>query len=154
MKNAFILLVTIFALSACKTAEEKQAISPVALTEELKAKVILKSGEVLTVTNRLDNIKVADIEKVTLLNDNASWEIFYKDDNKQVGDLKLRKNTTAALDRNKVLVVVDGVKTPKSYDMNTLSPNNIKSINVYKGPSVKEKFNTVEFESVIEIFTK
>ena len=154
MKNAFILLVTIFALSACKTAEEKQAISPVALTEELKAKVILKSGEVLTVTNRLDNIKVADIEKVTLLNDNASWEIFYKDDKMQLGDLKLRKNTTEALDRDKVLIIVDGVKTPKSYDMNTLSPNNIKSINVYKGPTVKEKFNTVEFESVIEIFTK
>lgn len=154
MKNAFILLVTILALSACKTAEEKQAISPVALTEELKAKVILKSGEVLTVTNRLDNIKVADIEKVTLLNDNASWEIFYKDDKMQLGDLKLRKNTTAALDRDKVLIVVDDVKTPKNYDMNSIKPENIKSVNVYKGSSVKEKFNTVEFESVIEIFTK
>jgi hypothetical protein len=154
MKNAFILIAAIIFLSACKTTEEKQAVSPIALSEELKAKVILKNGEVLTVTNRLNNINVADIEKITLLNEDASWEIFYKDDKMQLGDLKLRKNTSAPIDRNKVLVVVDGVKTLKSYDMNTLSPNSIKSINVYKGSSVKEKFNTVEFESVIEIFTK
>lgn len=154
MKNAFILLATIFSLTACKTAEEKQAISPVALTEELKAKVILKSGEVLTVTNRLNNINVADIEKVTLLNENASWEISYNDAEKKRGNLLLRKSSESPIDRDKVLIVVDGVKTPKDYDMNSIKPENIKSINVYKGSSVKEKFNTVEFESVIEIFTK
>jgi hypothetical protein len=154
MKNAFILIATILFLSACKTAEEKQAVSPIALSEELKANVTLKSGKVLQITNRMDNVNVADIEKVTLLNENASWEIFYKDDKMQLGDLKLRKNTSAPLDRNKVLVVVDGVKTPKDYNMNSIKPETIKSISVYKGPSVKEKFNTVEFESVIEIFTK
>ena len=154
MRNAFILILSVFIFSACKTTEEKQAVSPVSLTEELKANVTLKSGKVLTITNRLNNINVADIEKVTLLNDNATWEVFYKDDKMQLGDLKLRKNTASPIDRDKVLIIVDGVKTPKSYDMNSLKADSIKSINVYKGPSVKEKFNTVEFESVIEIFTK
>jgi hypothetical protein len=108
MKNAFVLLTAILFLSACKTTEEKQSISPVSLSEDMKGKVTLNA----------------------------------------------RKNTPSGLDRDKVLIVLNGVKMPKSYDFNVLNPKDIKTMNVYKGHYVKEKFDTIAFESAIEIFTK
>ncbi len=155
MRNTFILLAGLFVLSACKTTEEKQQIHPVSLSsQELKARVEFKGGKEVLITNRLDNIRIADIEKITVLDDEATWEFFYRDKERQIGGIKLKKKSETAIDRDKILIVIDGVETPKDFDLNSLKTDRIKSINVYKGAKMTEKFNTKEFESVIEIFTK
>ncbi len=154
MKKIILLVTGLFVFTACKTSEEKQEISPISLSKDLKATVVLKSGEKLTITNQLENIKVADIEKVTLLNSDATWVVSYKDSTHQYGDIKLRNKSASSLDRNKTLIVIDGVKKSKEFDLDSIKPDHIKSIQIFKGASVKEKFNTTEFESVIEIFTK
>lgn len=154
MKNTFILMAGLLFLAACKTTEEKQEIAPISLSENLQARILIKGGKEVMITNRMENIRVDDIEKVIVLNDKATWDFLYKDKETRVGDIRLRMKSDSGIDREKILIVVDGVKTPKDFELNSLKTDRIKSVNVYKGASAKEKFNAPEFESVIEIFTK
>lgn len=156
MKKLLVLLFMTVCMVSCKNTVEKQEVKPILLNEDLKAIITLKGGEKITVTNKLDNIKVADIEHIKLFKENSSYELLYKDSEQKYARLLLKDNTkTSPIDRDKVLIVINGEQKDKEFDLNSISADSIQSINVYKGADkIKEKFNTTAFESVIEIFTK
>ncbi len=62
-------------------------------------------------------------------------------------------NKTSKDSANKPLVVIDGVATVRK-NLNEISPNNIQSMNVIKGPLAKEKYGKKGETGVVEITTK
>jgi serine protease Do len=63
----------------------------------------------------------------------------------------IKKNSKDTAD--KPLMVIDGVINEKK-NMNDISPNDIQSIDVLKGPSAKNKYGTKGEKGVVEITTK
>jgi len=63
--------------------------------------------------------------------------------------IKQNKKDTA----DKPLMVVDGV-IQENKNMNDISPNDIQSVNVYKGPLATEKYGKKGEKGVVEIITK
>ena len=63
--------------------------------------------------------------------------------------IKQNKKDTA----DKPLMVVDGV-IQENKNMNDISPNDIQSVNVYKGPLATKKYGKKGEKGVVEIITK
>lgn len=60
----------------------------------------------------------------------------------------------STLSTGKPLVVIDGKEQPKFYDLNSLRPDDIQSINVLKGTSAQATYGEKGKNGVIEITTK
>ncbi|MBZ4035026.1 TonB-dependent receptor plug domain-containing protein [Flavobacterium sp. 17A] len=73
-------------------------------------------------------------------------------------DTKTKTTTTANSAKKstglQLLVVIDGIEMPSSFDMNSIKPDDIESMNVLKGTNATDKYGDKGADGVIEIETK
>ncbi|MEO6721464.1 MAG: N-acetylmuramoyl-L-alanine amidase [Ferruginibacter sp.] len=126
--------------------------------DEIASIDVLKSGEslkkygdkgkngVVLVTTKTFTVELNDV-KISMKDDkdstlNSTASIKFKGRSSDLGEL------------NKVLFIVDGKVQDKDFDLKTILPDDIKSINVLKDKSATEKYGEKAVNGAIEIYTK
>lgn len=148
-----------------------------ALKNNIQGKVFLSF--IVETSGQITNVKVeralgggTDEEAVRLLEASPKWDPGYVDNtpvrvkyNLPIG-FKLNNGTTsekssAAIDErghlsgeNQPIIIVDGVRTSKDFDVKTIKPDDIESINVLKGSSATSTYGEDAKNGVLLITTK
>tara|TARA_R110002049_G_scaffold304688_2_gene500184 strand:- start:470 stop:2125 length:1656 start_codon:yes stop_codon:yes gene_type:complete len=123
--------------------------------------VIMVDGKEMDFSYDLDNINVEEI---------SGLSVFTKKDEKTIIKIttKINENdTNASHSMNRItvvghnafgdkkpLIVIDGKEMKSSFDVEAIDPDNIKSINVFKGKTATDTYGKKGKNGVIEITTK